>query len=336
LYEKDIENSENSSIRFFTVPQQYNFNSPQSDLPSGLWQSASPNTVPGFSAIAYFFAKEIFDQYKVPVGILHSSLGGSPAEAWISEDALKAFSQHYSEAQRFKDSTLIRQIESQDKARIQAWYTLLRQKDEGFSKLQQPWYSPNVSVSGWDSISIPGYWAKTSLGAVNGVVWFRKDIQLTANMIGIPAKLILGTIVDADSVFVNGVFVGTTSYMYPPRWYDVSSSVLHEGLNTIVVRGISNSGRGGFVSNKTYALTAGKTTVNLQGNWKYKLGATMDPLAGQTFIRWKPVGLYNAVIAPLINYNVRGVVWYQGESNTSRPGEYKDLLSTLILDWRSK
>jgi sialate O-acetylesterase len=111
-------------------------------------------------------------------------------------------------------------------------------------------------------------------------------------------------------------------------------NVLHEGQNTIVVRVLNVAGRGGFVRDKEYAITSNDTWIDLKGNWRYQLGAVMEPLASQTFIRWKPLGLFNAMIAPLLNYRIRGVIWYQGESNAGRPLEYRELLPALIRDWR--
>ena len=145
----------------------------------------------------------------------------------------------------------------------------------------------------------------------------------------------LGRIIDADSVFVNGVFVGTTSYQYPPRRYTIPPAVLKSGKNTIVVRVISNRGKGGFAEDKPYEIVVGKEKIDLKGEWQYKLGAKMEPLRGQTFIRWKPVGLYNAMIAPLLNFRIKGVIWYQGESNAGRPIEYRSLFPALIRDWRN-
>lgn len=180
----------------------------------------------------------------------------------------------------------------------------------------------------------PGYWADIKLGFVNGVVWFRKDFMVPSSMAGKKAKLNLGRIVDADSVFINGKFVGTTSYQYPPRRYIIPEGVLKDGENNITVRIISNSGRGGFVLDKPYEIISGDTRIDLTGEWKYKLGTTMPPLASQTFIRWKPEGLYNTMIAPLLNYRIKGAVWYQGESNTDRAVKYRKLLPALIRDWR--
>jgi len=334
IYQEEIANSANPSIRQFIVPQKYNFNQPQQDLSSGTWKSVNPQSILEFSAVAYFFARELFDTYKVPIGLINASLGGSPIEAWMSEETLKKFPVHYQEAQKFKDSTLIQQIESQDRSRINAWYTLLRQKDEGYKNPALPWSDPKVNISDWATMKIPGYWADTDIGVVNGVVWFSKEFQVPVQLAGQKANLLVGRIVDADSVFINGVFVGTTSYQYPPRRYEIPAGILKEGENRIVVRIVSEIGMGGFVPDKPYEIKCGDQIIDLKGDWQYQSGATMEPLAGQTFIRWKPVGLYNAMINPLLNYRIKGVIWYQGESNAGRPVEYRELFPALIRDWR--
>lgn len=334
IYESEIVSPENVYIRQFTVPQQYDFNTPHDDLVSGSWKTTNPQTILDFSAVAYFFGKELYDRYRVPIGLINSSLGGSPAEAWMSEEALRSFPAYYDEAQRFKDSSLIHSIESQDNRRIQAWYTLLRQKDQGYKDPQRIWYHPDLNTSDWPSMQIPGYWSDTELGKVHGVVWFRRDVRVPSADVGKRARLILGRIVDADSVFMNGEFVGTTSYQYPPRRYDLPPNLLKEGQNTIVIRVINNQGQGGFVPDKEYELVAEGDTIDLKGMWRYRLGANMEPLASQTFLRWKPLGLYNAMIAPLLNYRIKGVLWYQGEANANRPVEYRELLQALIRDWR--
>jgi sialate O-acetylesterase len=336
IYESEISNSENKFIRHFVVPKEYDFNTPRQDLSYGEWKTADPKNVLDFSAVAYFFARELYAKYQVPIGLINASLGGSPAEAWISEEAVKVFPQYYQEAVRFKDSNLIRQIETQDRTRMQNWYYRLNQKDKGYLDPYKSWHDPDLIISGWATMKIPGYWAETELGAVNGVIWFRKDFNVPVTMAALPAKLLLGRIVDADSVYINGVFVGTTSYQYPPRRYDIPANLLKEGKNIIVVRIISNSGRGGFVPDKPYEIVSAEQKIDLSGDWLYRLGAVMEPLAGETFIRWKPVGLFNAMIAPLLNYRIHGVIWYQGESNAGRAFEYRRLLSTLICDWRNR
>lgn len=335
IYEDEIANSKNDFIRQFAVPQKYNFNLPQKDFESGSWKSSDPVNVLDFSAAAYFFAKELYAKYKIPIGIINASLGGSPAEAWMSEEALQEFPRYLEEAQKFKNANLIKEIEESDSKRIKAWYDLLNQKDEGY-KNNVKWSDPRLITSDWDTMKIPGYLSNTKLGSVNGVIWFRKNFNISPAMAGKEAKLNLGRIVDADSAFVNGVFVGTVSYQYPPRRYTIPANILKEGENTIVVRVVSNSGNAGFVIDKPYEIVFENEHVDLKGDWQYRLGAKMEPLGSQTFIRWKPVGLHNGMLAPLFNYKIRGAAWYQGESNSWNPVEYRKLLPALINDWRSR
>ena len=330
-YPEVIKNSANPKIRQFLVPDKYDFKQPHDDVESGSWVSASPSTLLSFTAIGYFFARDLYDKYQVPIGLINSALGGSPAEAWISEEALKQFPEPYAELIKFKDDNLIKEIETNDRNRNNQWYTELNKKDEGLRK----WSKVEVDDSGWPEMNIPGYWADGPLGKTNGVVWFRKKITIPKSMAGKPGRIWFGRIVDADSVFVNGKFVGTVSYQYPPRKYDFGPDVLKEGENVIAVRVINSAGKGGFVSDKPYKITVGTDSLDLKGTWKYKLGAPMPALAGPTAIRWKPGGLYNYMIAPLTSYPIKGVIWYQGEANTGR-GDYSKLLPALITNWREK
>ncbi len=333
IYEDEIKTSECTFIRHFFVPQRYNFKQPEKDLPTGQWISADPETVLDFSAVAYFFAKEMYEKYKVPVGIINASLGGSPIQSWMSEEALKEFPQYYQEAQQFKNDELIREIEEKDSIRIAEWYAALWKNDKGFQK-DLPWFLPHIDTSDWLTMTIPGYWSDTYPDIQNGSVWFRKKVEIPGHLAGKQAKLILGRIIDADSVYLNGEFVGTTGYQYPPRRYEIPANLLQKGENEIVVRVISNAGKGGFVPDKLYALIIDNDTIDLTGEWKMKQGAEMPPLAEQTFVRWKPVGLYNAMVAPVTNYRIKGFLWYQGESNADKPYEYRFLLPKLIENWR--
>ncbi len=338
-YQDVIARSENPSIRQFIVPDGYDFKTQQEDLKSGTWKSANTQTVLNFTAIGYFFAKELFEKYHVPIGLIKASLGGSPVQAWMSEDALKDFPEYLATAEKFKDSTYLNQIANRDKAVSDSWYSRLQQKDKGLVRQrrnQHPWFDTNYDASQWPAMNVPGYWADHELGLVNGVVWFRKEFDVPASMTVKSTRLWLGRVVDGDTTYVNGKIVGSVSYQYPPRIYDVPANLLKEGKNIIVVRVINNLGRGGFVLDKPYQLTAAGQTIDLKGQWQYKLGATMEPLPAKTFIEWQPLGLYNAMIAPLLNYKIKGAIWYQGESNTAKPFEYQKLLTAMIADWRQK
>lgn len=331
-----IKNSKNSNIRHFLVPDKYDFKNPQTDLDSGNWIAANPETVLNFSAVGYFFAKEIYEKQQIPIGLINSALGGSPVESWMSIEALKPFPKTYEEAQKFKNEELIKQIETGDKKRNDDWYALLNENDKGILDKNKQWSQSNLNDSDWEQMEIPGFWADQAIGNVNGVVWFRREIEVPKSMVGKPAKLFMGRIVDQDFVYVNGEMVGTTGYQYPPRRYEVKPTILREGKNTIAIRVINNSGKGGFVFDKPYFLAVGNDTIDLKGKWKYKLGAEMKPLQGPTFIRWKPAGLYNAMIAPLLNLKIKGVLWYQGEANTYNAKEYAQTFPAMINNWRAK
>ncbi|KAF2333711.1 sialate O-acetylesterase [Flavobacterium daemonense] len=331
-YKEVIAKINNSQIRQFLVPDQYEFAKENTDFSSGEWKEANQANILNFSAVAYFFASEIYEKYKIPIGLINSALGGSPAESWLSADAIKKFPDYDAEYQKFKDGTLGAQIEANDRKISTDWYSDVNRQDEG---LKKQWSKADLDDIDWPVMNIPGYWADHTLGNTNGAVWFRKEVNLS-NLKASSAKLILGRIVDADSVYVNGNFVGTTSYLYPPRKYSFDPKFLKEGKNEIAIRVINNSGRGGFVEDKPYQLVLDNDSIDLKGEWKYKLGVKMAPLPAPTFIRWKPVGLYNSMIAPLKNYAIKGVLWYQGESSTKKPQEYAALMQTLITSWRTE
>lgn len=334
LYPNEIKNAGNEMIRYFVVPTVYNFKSSQADIPYGHWESITQDNILRVAAISYFFANELHGHLNVPIGIIRSSLGGSPAQAWISEEVLNAFPVYYDEMQRFKSDSLIAGIEANDRNLSNQWYSKMNKADLAYSE-KITWKMPAADISGWNTINIPAYWADAGLGMINGSVWFRKTIELPKHFEAKAAKLNMGTIVDADSVFVNGVFVGSTGYQYPPRRYNIPAGILKAGPNTVVVRVISNSGKGGFVPDKPYELIVNDESVDLKGTWLYRVGAEMEPAPEQTFVRWKPGGLYNGMIYPISNYNVKGVLWYQGESNTEKPDEYDELMSAMIKCWRS-
>ena len=334
-YSNIIANSGNQYIRQFNVPDKYDFKTEHRDFDSGSWKSADPNSILDFSAVAYFFAKELYERYQVPLGIINASFGGSPVEAWMSEDALIKFPPAYIELQQFKNDSLIISIEARDKKRIENWYNELNQKDQGIAN-KPHWSEITFDDNDWAYMEIPGYWASHTSDNVNGVVWFRKQINLPKSMAGKPAKLWLGRIIDQDFAYINGELVGTTGYQYPPRRYTVNSDILKEGENTLAIRVINSSGKCGFVLDKPYYLAIDKDTIDLKGTWKYKPGATMEPLESQTFIGWKPAGLYNRMISPLLNYSIKGVIWYQGESNINEPLQYFETFSAMISNWRQK
>ncbi|PZU04200.1 MAG: sialate O-acetylesterase, partial [Chryseobacterium sp.] len=225
LYSNEIKNANNQNIRFFTVPQKYNFKSPQTELDGGKWEATNPQTILNFSGVAYFFAKDISEKEKVAVGIIHSSLGGSPIQAWMDENSLKKYPEYLDEAKKWQNDDLIKSTESSEQALSKAWYAELDQSDIG---LNQHWEKFDLNDSDWKTMQIPGSWEDKE-GSFEGSVWFRKEITLTKNQAGKAAFLNLGRIKDADITYINGTKIGNVTYEYPPRWYEVPTGILKEG-----------------------------------------------------------------------------------------------------------
>ncbi|GAB3024367.1 sialate O-acetylesterase [Bowmanella dokdonensis] len=334
-YPEDLATADFPLIRQFKVPQKYHFQAPQADFESGRWVAASPQTVADFSAVAFYFARSLFRQNGVPIGILNNALGGSPVEAWMSEEALQTFPDALAEAERFKNDELVGSIIEADRAKNDKWYGDLNRNDAGLTG-PKPWYAPDLDDSDWQGFQVPGFADGPDGEALNGVWWFRKRVHLSAQQAQQADILRLGRIVDADETYINGVRVGHTTYQYPPRRYPIPDGLLKAGDNQITIRVIGNSGRHGFFFDKPYWIGNEQQKTDLTGQWKVKSGALAPALPGDTFIRWKPLGLYNGLTAPLTRLPIKGVIWYQGESNTGRWQDYRAKFTTMIRDWRDK
>ena len=341
-YANEIQQANYPQIRQFWIPTLTNLQAPQSDLPNGQWKAAIGEDVRPFSAVAYFFAKKLYERYKIPVGIINASVGGTPIEAWTSEEGLTNFQALKATIEKNKDTTYSNSLTRPG---------LTRRQPTTSSRPAPPvdlglvgdvkWFDVAYVPKGWHPINVPGYWEDQGIKDLNGVVWYRKEIDVPASMTGKPAKVFLGRIVDADELYINGKSIGKTTYMYPQRRYPVPTDVLKSGKNVVIVRVTNNAGKGGFVPDKPYCIFAGADTIDLKGTWQYKVGAAYRPFsginpAGGINAQNQPTALYNAMIAPEIKYAIKGFCWYQGESNAGKPQEYEKLLPALINDWRQK
>lgn len=336
-YAEEIAAANYPRIRQFLVPTTALMTGPARDLPGGSWKTATPGNIDRFSVVAYFFAKKLYDKYQVPIGLINASVGGTPIEAWISEAGLKAFPEILSKVDLNKDTAYVNGIHRAASVARQAG-AKTRPEDKGLTG-PMPWYDVNYKPRDWHTISIPGYWEDQGIDDLNGVVWYRKEIDVPASMTGVPARIAMGRIVDADYVYVNGTLVGNKTYQYPQRRYDVPEDVLKVGKNTITIRVLNYSGKGGFVPDKPYYLAAAGDTIALNGYWQYKVGAVYTRGGGNIGginASNQPTASYNAMVAPYTNHAVKGFLWYQGESNTGRPTEYGELLPALIRDWRQQ
>lgn len=311
----EINVSNNHMIRHFKVPTQNTVESVQEDIPKGgKWHSAVASEVMNWTALAYFYAQEAYNHTKVPVGMLVSSLGGSAIESWISQEHLREF-----------PHLLVDQVavDSLPKA----------MQDRGAAK----WTNPNWDDTDWKTMAVPGLWRSQGIHT-KGVIYFRKAFEMPESMDGRHAKLRLGMLIDSDSVFVNGHFVGSTSYMYPPREYNIPAGVLRAGKNNITVQLTAKNGNGGFVEDKPYKIIGDEVEVDLTGEWKYNVGIDVEEVDVYKNrlqnIKTAGSGLYNGMIYPIRDYRVRGAIWYQGETNAGRPQHYQTYLESLIKNWR--
>jgi sialate O-acetylesterase len=206
-YAKEIAEANNPQIRHFWIPTLTNLQGPQDDLPTGYWKSAIGDDVRPFSAVAYFFAKKIYEKYHVPIGLINASVGGTPIEAWTSEEGLKDFSSLLNTVRKNKDSAYINDLNKAAAANS----TRPPQNDLGMMG-EKKWFDVSYVPKKWRSINIPGYWEDQGIKDLNGVVWYRKEIDVPVSMIGKPAKVFLGRIVDADILYINGKQIGKTTY----------------------------------------------------------------------------------------------------------------------------
>jgi len=333
---KETADYENPMIRYVKTPYGNNLHGPEEDIDRMSWTALTRESAPSFAALPYFFAIEMYNETKVPVGIINSSWGGSSIEAWMSEEALQEFPRNLRERDLFNSDEYKALMNKAGGMMSRFWSLSLYKGDEG---LHSPikWYEPELDDSGWETVDVFSYRLGDRNGyPVSGSHWFRQNLRLTSTQAGKDAILRLGCMVNADSVYVNGTFVGTTSYQYPPRIYKVPASVLRAGENLVTVRLINSGGRPSFVKDKPYCLALDGDTVRLSERWKYKLGCEMPAQRGGVSFQNIPTGMYNSMISPLRNCTFKGALWYQGETNSGRPNEYEALLTAMLKDWRVK
>ena len=334
-YANDIAQANNPAIRHFGIPTTTNVNSTNDDFNNGSWKVCNPENVRQFSAVAYFFAKKIYDKYQVPIGLINASVGGTPIEAWISEGGFKDFAKINEIIAKNKDTAYV----SSFNRRFNRPQTPTAIQDKGLNGTKT-WFDVSYQPKGWKSINIPGYWEDQGIKDLNGTVWYRREIEVPASMIGKPASVFLGRIIDADMLYVNGKQVGVTTYQYPQRRYQIPADLLKAGKNLFVIKVTNTAGKGGFVPDKPYYLFSEKDTIDLKGTWQYKVGEVFTPMQGNFgggfSAQNQPTALYNAMVAPSINFPIKGFLWYQGETNSGKADEYVKLQPAQILDWRTK
>lgn len=323
-------------IRLFTVPKKMS-PLPEQDMKSGEWTVCSPATVGNFSAVAYFFGRNLYKELHVPVGLIHSSWGGTDIETWISPGAMNTLEDFTKKVHLISSApwdSLCKEVEKKADENVRSWHANLDKNDPG---LKNSWADMNYNDGDWPEMNLPQH-LEAFLPGYDGVVWFRKHIFLTEKEAGTGITINLGRVDDSDISYLNGVIVGSKPNSSDVRSYKVDPSVLKSGENIITMRVIDLGGAGGIGGEPgAMSYTSVEGSHSLAGSWKYKPAFKSGPmpwifLSPNSF----PGLLFNGMIHPLLPLAVRGTIWYQGENNASRALQYQTLFPLMINDWRGQ
>lgn len=329
------------NIRLFVVPKSV-AGTVQDGLKSQ-WAVCTPASIAngpwnGFSAVGYFFGRKLNQELGIPIGLIESSWGGTIAEAWVSESALGTLPDFRQDITTLKQATAPSALPLDQ--RVNQW---LMANDP---TVKGNWVAPESDDSAWKTMNLPGNWEGSGiqgLGDFDGIVLFRREVDVPAEWAGQDLTLSLGSIDDIDVTYWNGAQVGTTSGWADKRQYKIPGAQVKAGRNVIAVRVTDTGGEGGFGGNANDMRLSrdGANPIALNGAWKYRISVPLDKMGSmpRTLDLNTPNQvnvLYNGMIAPLEPYGIKGAIWYQGESNAERAEQYGRLLPTLIGDWRKQ
>ena len=333
--EQEIADANYSNIRLFQVPKTI-AQFPKDDIPDGEWVECSPEMVADFSAVGYFFGRDLHNKLNVPIGLLHTSWGGTVAETWTSAETIK-------DDPDFRDLLIELQQMNMEKYQEQKLEQIkkilggpISEVDSGMIGGKPVWSALDYNDGNWKTIKTPEYWEAQGYIDIDGIAWYRKEIQLNELQTQSNLTLHLGKIDDSDITFLNGFEIGETENQYDKeRVYTVDKKYLKPGKNMIVVRVNDTGGNGGIWGDpKDQFLAIGNEKIDLSGNWKFKISKAK---VGSVNVgpNSYPTLLYNAMIHPLIPFGIKGAIWYQGESNANRAKQYQRIFPNMIKDWRS-
>lgn len=332
------------SIRLFQVNREISL-VPKEDLHATQdgWKECTPENITGFPATGYFFASQMQKALKVPVGVIDCSWKDTPAEAWASYDALENLSAYSKETEMLESLGFNpEKIEEEYARKREEWYQALYEHDMGWCDDHQVWAETNYSDENWKTMKLPAYWEDQGMKDFDGVVWFRKTIDIPRTWARKAITIDLGTIADEDIVYYNGTEIGRSSGTGISRRYTVPYKLVKRGKAVLTVRVTNYEKKGGIYGNPENMKMSvkGKDPITLAGEWKYLSGLSLSGIAPAPASPGNdpgyPTGLYNAMIHPLILFPLQGILWHQGKSNLESADEYADLFMSLITDWRDK
>lgn len=339
----EIPISDYPDIRLFTVEKHIALR-PVEDV-EGSWERCNPETSPDFSAVGYFFGKNIHLELGVPVGLINTSWGGTPSESWTSREELSQFGdfdQQLEELYGTSDAEMekVRREQAQMEAMIKDQQDFKNRENIGFS---ESWMSVDYNDSGWDRVECPAEWSSVEkIGMLEGVVWMRSEISIPDSWVGKTLTLELGPVDEMDITYINGTEVGSSlkiNNWNVPRTYQVPASVVNSSKLQLAMRIVNTNAQGGIFGEsdqlKIYPSDSqGDTPVKLAGEWKYRIAYRFPKVSVLTNAH-TPSVLYNGMLFPLRKFAIKGAIWYQGESNQTRAVQYQTIFPGMIEDWRA-
>lgn len=307
---------------------------PLEDIKGGQWQVCNPQTVGGFTAVGFFFARELYNELKVPVGLIHTSWGGTHSETWTSREAFENSNEFRSMIASMPELNL----DSLGKVKYAAMLNKIEKLQGSFDQNinTDEWKNSNYNDAQWQHAKLPGLWEQQGLDGFDGTAWYRKTITVSAADAGKPALLQLAMIDDNDITYINGVKVGSTNSWNSKRNYNIPAGVLKEGKNIIAIRVEDTGGGGGLYGDaEDLKIVIDNKPQSLAGEWLFHVESVAKNNASVGPNDY-PTLLYNAMLHPLIPYSIEGAIWYQGESNAGRAYQYRKAFPLMITDWRQQ
>lgn len=331
-YDTEIPTAQHPDIRLLQVRKNISY-SPNEDVEvnNGGWQICNSASVADFSAVAYLFARELSQELGIPIGVIDTTWGGTPAEAWTSQEALKNVPGFETELSDLKAS-------GYDRERLRALYDKHIAEWLGMTKVEILDFDPAVLQTGkqWGKINAPGYWENNGLTGLDGIVFLQKEFMVPENLAGLPFTVRFAAIDDEDDTYINGQLIGRGSGYNTPRKYEGGQGILKAGKNIVTIKVSDFGGEGGLAPGEAVIVVNGES-MPLSGEWNYKIAkdfASLSPKPADPASSSYPSVLYNAMLSPLKDMPIKGVIWYQGCANVGRDKQYEVLFQTLIKDWR--
>ena len=327
---QEVKDYSNDMIRYLKFPHQFNYVRPNDDVKALPWQNITPENCAEVSGICYFMARELQAKHGVPIGIINSAVGGTQVQAWMPREVLATFDGYEEELakKKYHQENWVDSIRHVENMEGMEWERKMVETDTVVNR----WKTEGYNFAGWKTVDMFSNWS----GFKNGSYWFRTTVTLPKELVGKRGVLRFGAMKDADTIYVNSQYVGNTTYEYPPRVYEVKDGILREGENEIVVHLMSQSGMANFTRGKLYQLEVGELVFPIAPELQMAVGCTMPSKPASTYFVDTPTGLYNAMIAPLQDFPVKGMLWYQGESNQGQPSTYADMLKAMVNSWRQQ